>query len=367
MFEPLDDPNPPIPDAGSCARVIGRARRRRRRRRRRVAVSATGAVAVGVLAVAGFFVTEARRLDQVARVDVATQPSAVPGVQTILVVGTDRGLTPDGATVAADSIALVRIDGNAHTASVLGVPRDLLVANTASGVPTKVDDVFRTRGPSGLVASIHQSLGLEINHYVQVDPAGFEALVDANGGVKLRASVALRDSRSGLQIDRGACTTLDGAMALALARSRYLEIDAGGGWVPLSPVQNDVDRMSRDRILGEAVLDAIRAVDGTDPRAVDHLVDTFVDHVTVDDGLERDDLIGLVRAVRHVPSATLRTSWLPVKRASVGGVSALALGTGWQTAVADFAAGDAPSSTVPTQAIQGAPRRPASQPIVAPC
>ncbi len=367
MFEPLDDPNPPIPEPGSCARVIGRARRRRRRRHRRVAATATGAVAVGVLAVAGFFVTEARRLDQVARVDVATQPSAVAGVQTILVVGTDQGLSPARTSVAADSIAAVRIDSHAHTASVLGVPRDLLVADTTSGVPTKVDDVFRTHGPSGLVASIHQSLGLDIDHYIQVDPAGFEALVDASGGVKLRASGALRDNRSGLHLDRGACTALDGATALALARSRYLEIDMGGGWVPLSPVQNDLDRMVRDRILGGAVLDAIHAVDGADPRAIDHLVDTVVDHVTVDDGLRRNDLIGLVRVVRHVPSASLRISWLPVKRASVGGASALTLGTGWQAAVADFTAGDAPSSTIPTQVDQDAPGRSTFEPILEPC
>lgn len=355
MFERLDDPNPPSPEPGSCARVIGRARRRRQRRHRRVAASATGAVAVGVLAVAGFFVTEGRRLDQVAHVDVATQPSAVPDVQTILVVGTDRGLAPGDVPAAADSIAAVRIDGSAHTATVLAIPRDLAITDASSGTPAKVSDLFRANGPAGLVTSIKAALGVEINHYIQVDPAGFEALIDSTGGLKLRSSAALRDTHSGLLLDGGSCTPLDGATALALARSRWTEIHDGSSWVPGD--QGDIGRMQRESVLGRALFASLQAANLHNPVAIDHLVDTFVSHVTVDSGLHRDDLIDLVRTVRTIPADAVTVTGLPVTIASQGPVSALGLADGWKSTVEKFAAGRAPSGVEAAPQVGGvAPR-----------
>lgn len=341
MFEHFDDPNPPSPDAEGCTRVVERARQRRRRRRRRVAVSATGFVAVGVLAVAGFFVTEARRLDSVNRVDVATRPGADPGVQTILVVGTDRSLNPT-AGAGADAIAVIRIDGAAHTASVLAIPRDLAIADSATGIPAKVSAIFRTRGASGLVSSIQDALDLDVSHYIQVDPAGFAALIDATGGVEVRSSASLRDRFSGLRLSGGTCTQLDGDAALALARSRYVEVDRGGRWEQDGLA--DIGRIQRENILGRALLESLQQADLADPVALDRLIDIFVAHGTVDAGLHRDDLISLVRTARSLPADQISTTWLPV---DVGqrpdGASSLALGSGWQAAVDGFVSGQAHS------------------------
>ncbi|HET8931690.1 MAG TPA: LCP family protein, partial [Acidimicrobiales bacterium] len=340
MFEHFDDPKPPSPDPEGCTRVVGRARQRRRRRRRRVAVSTTGFVAVGVLAVAGFFVTEARRLDSVNRVDVATQPSSEPGVQTILVVGTDRGVSSAmvGAGAGADAIAAIRIDGAAHTVSVLAIPRDLALADSATGNPATVSAIFRSRGPSGLISSIQDALRVDVSHYIQVDPAGFAALIDSTNGVEVRSSASLRDLRSGFRLPGGVCTQLDGESALALARSRFVEVDRGGRWEPDG--LSDIGRMQRENILGRALLDSLQRANLADPVSLDHLVDAFVDHVTVDAGLHRDDLIDLVRTVRSIPVGQISTAWLPL---DIGeqpdGATSFELGPDWQATVDEFTSG----------------------------
>lgn len=350
MFEHFDDPTPPNPDAEGCTRVVMRARQRRRRRRRRVAASTTGFVAVGVLAVAGFFVTEARRLDSVNRVDVATQPSTDPGVQTFLVVGTDRGVN---STAGADAIAAIRIDGATHSASVLAIPRDLTIADSATGDVAKVSAIFRSHGPSGLVSSIQDALGIDVSHYVQVDPAGFAALIDSTGGVEVRSSVSLRDLRSGLRITGGRCTQLDGDTALALARARSVEVERGGRWQ--ADGLSDIGRMQRENILGRALLDSLHHANLTDPVGLDHLVDAFVGHVTVDSGLRRDDLIAVVRTARSIPVGEISTAWLPVEDSErPDGASGLSLGAGWEATVDEFTSGQVPVG-VNTPQVAGMP------------
>lgn len=75
-----------------------------------------------------------------------------------------------------------------------------------------------------------QNLGIPINHYIEIDMNGFKNLVDAIGGIRLRFDYPVRDVRTGLDVPKAECITLDGVQARQYVRARYLEYFADGSW-----------------------------------------------------------------------------------------------------------------------------------------
>ena len=65
-------------------------------------------------------------------------------------------------------------------------------------------------GPQRLIDTIQQDFGIPINHYIEVDFAGFKGVVDAIGGVPMYFDTPMRDDNSGLNVTEAGCTTLDG-------------------------------------------------------------------------------------------------------------------------------------------------------------
>ncbi len=355
MFENLDDPNPP--DFGSERRtsVLVRARdRRRQRRRRRVRTSLAGGVAL-VAVVAGFAAYEGGRLNDVAKVRVGTRPATDSGVETILVVGTDRGIGV--GPPRADAIAAIRIDRARHRVTALRIPRDLEVGGRGTAGVRKLSGVLQDGGPAALVDAVHQDLGLDVQHLVMVDPAGMASLIDLVGGVRVKTSHDIRDGwfpgspspshasmplgGTGFTLTGGTCRTLDGADAVALARSRHLAVHINGKWV--EDGSGDLGRMQRQNELAVALLGSFDRVDVTSPSTLDHLVDVFVDHVTVDSGLGTSSLVDLARTLHGMQPGSVTATGLPVKTVMVprgeGAESGLELADGWQRVVSDFEAG----------------------------
>ena len=148
------------------------------------------------------------------------------GQRNILIVGTDsRENLPDDfegnfgkfSGSRTDVIMLVHfIPG--ERAQILSLPRDLKV--TIPGHETnRINAAFVFGGPELLVDTVKLNLDLAVNNYVEIDFAGFAALVDALGGVELTFDNPARDKKSGLDVDAGTQLLL-GPQALAYARSR---------------------------------------------------------------------------------------------------------------------------------------------------
>ncbi len=271
------------------------ARRRRRRRWPWVV-----AVVVLVTAVPGllFAVAAWGSWRDVERVELSGVLAGSPSGTNYLVVGTDSREGIDASTENAgvilgdgvagertDTIAVMRIDGNA--VSLLAIPRDLYVP-LDGGSPNRINAAFAFGGPEALVSTVQRELGIGIDHYLEVDLAGFLGLVDALGGITIDFPHPASDDRSGLAIDRAGPVGLDGADALAYVRSRrYTEmID---GQLVTDPT-SDLGRVERQQrflagVMAElgatrnpvTLLSALRAVSG---------------NVRVDDSL------GLVEAAR---------------------------------------------------------------------
>src|SRR5215203_1817451 len=207
------------------------------RLRRPPAAMALGlAVLIGAAGSVGIAVSAKGRSDDVERVDdvvaALEQPANEAPAENYLLVGSDsrEGIDPNDPNVGAigdpddvvnrrsDTIIILRREREGG-AALLSLPRDLWVPIAGTDDKGKINSAFN-EGPTRLAQTITEALGIPINHYVEVDFAGFQSLVDQMGGVQICTYVPAQDTHSGLRLEPG-CTNLNGSMALAYARSRY--------------------------------------------------------------------------------------------------------------------------------------------------
>jgi LCP family protein required for cell wall assembly len=140
---------------------------------------------------------------------------------------------------------------------LMSLPRDLWVEIAGTGESQRINSAYND-GPERLAATVSQSLGIPIHHYVEVDFDGFKEIVDEIGGVEVCVWNGARDLHSGLVLNPG-CQKLTGVMALAYARSRYYEEWDGTDWV-MDP-RADLGRIERQQhFIREAVGGALAAM-----------------------------------------------------------------------------------------------------------
>jgi len=142
-------------------------------------------------------------------------------------LGTDA--TEGGRT---DTIMLLQIDPNRERAALLSFPRDLLVTR-CDGSRGRINGAYGKGEETGvggaacLVETVTTFTGIPINHYVEVNFAGFIDVVDVLGGVTLYVEKpGIRDRYAGLDLAPG-CQRLDGAQALGFVRARRIDNDFG--------------------------------------------------------------------------------------------------------------------------------------------
>ena len=124
---------------------------------------------------------------------------------------------PTGEGGRSDTIMILRRDPD-NGASLLSIPRDLWVPIAGTGDDGKINWAY-IGGPRRLAETITQALGIPIHHYVEVDFAGFQRLVDEIGGVEICVEYAAEDTNSGLVLQPG-CQTLDGSDGPRLSHGR---------------------------------------------------------------------------------------------------------------------------------------------------
>ena len=101
---------------------------------------------------------------------------AVTG-QTILLIGSDHRATAAKHDARSDTMMLVRLSPRAKAVTVLSVPRDLKVTIPGKGT-AKLNAAYAYGGVPLTVKTLHQVLGIGIDHVIDVDFAGFRALVN---------------------------------------------------------------------------------------------------------------------------------------------------------------------------------------------
>jgi LCP family protein required for cell wall assembly len=166
--------------------------------------------------------------------------------------GTDEQI---GGENRADTIMLVHTDPQLEKAIIVSFPRDLEVNIPGHG-EDKINAAFEGGieggGPTLVANTVQDLTGLKIDHFLYVDLAGFEGVIDTMDGVDMCISGEnvntpgyveteeadgttaqiyykepghIVDPRTGLDIKPG-CQRLTSDQALAYVRTRHLKCDA---------------------------------------------------------------------------------------------------------------------------------------------
>ncbi len=118
--------------------------------------------------------------DVVAKAEKELRP-ALPGeAVNILLIGRDESVPGDPGR--SDTQILVRLDPDSKSISMLSVPRDLRVDIPGVGID-KMNAAYFHGGPALVVETFSTLTGLPVNHFVEVDFAGFWHAVNILGGV----------------------------------------------------------------------------------------------------------------------------------------------------------------------------------------
>ncbi len=247
-------------------------------------------------------------------------------------IGSDTDVTGN----RSDTIMILRRDKKTGEASLLSIPRDLLVTVPGHEKKRRINSAFND-GPDILVRTVQESLGIPIAHYVEINFVGFKHLVDALGGVQICFLFPTRDTNTGLNVITPGCQILDGVQALAYARSRHYEEFRDGEWK--EDPTSDLGRTTRQRDFVNRALRAALDRVKVDPFSAGRLIDAISKSIRVDSDL---DPIGAASSLRTAVDGGLGTYSLPVVGKTVDGQAVLLLGDGSQV-VLDFFAGRGPA------------------------
>ena len=256
--------------------------------------------------------------------DAGPMPSLAAGDGVYLIVGSDsrenlpddlnQGNFGDFAGARADVIILAQVvDGRRQ---LLSIPRDLRVEIPGQGV-NKVNAAYAFGGPDLLVDTVANATGIRPNHYLEVEFGGFAGIVGTRSAASSSTSPTRLETTSPGWSSSPGCRTVDGATALAYARSRSYEEFHDGEWVGQGG--GDIARAARRARCSTKIMAEASSPSGM---ARSPLVVTAVgSHLTADSGLTLFDLAGTGWAMRS--AGVTESMTLPVVGAEEGGVSYL--------------------------------------------
>ena len=186
---------------------------------------------------------------------------APDGATDILLVGSDSRTDAQGNPLSqeelaslnagaeegehnTDTIMVIRVPNDGSSATAVSIPRDTYVkddelgnmkingafaahaAERRSELEAEGADEQRTAreelaaGREGLVTTVAELTGIEVDHYAEIGLLGFVLLTDAVGGVDVCLNEPVQDEFSGADFPAGR-QTLDGVDALKFVRQRH--------------------------------------------------------------------------------------------------------------------------------------------------
>jgi polyisoprenyl-teichoic acid--peptidoglycan teichoic acid transferase len=162
-----------------------------------------GTVATGALLEVKSF-TDALRLSPPLKLGnvLATANPGAP--QTLLLIGSDQraqGAIDASSPPHSDTMILVRLDPNQPDTTLLSIPRDLKVTihpDRGRPVTEKVNAAYSIGGARLTVKTVTQVLGIPINHVIDINFAGFKALVNYLGCIYTQVDRRYYHSNIGL-------------------------------------------------------------------------------------------------------------------------------------------------------------------------
>ncbi|MGW1132662.1 LCP family protein [Streptomyces griseoluteus] len=249
------------------------------------------------------------------------RPAKLPtSGQNVLVLGSDSRAganaalhTGQVAGARSDTALVIHIPEGRKQAVAVSIPRDTLVTrpecvkDDGTKLPqanrVMFNSVYSSAGPACVVKTVEKMSGVRLDHFVEIDFAGFKGLVDAIGGVPVTVDRDIHDSSSGLDLAAGT-HRLDGTQALQFVRTRH---GIGDG--------SDLGRIGMQQKFLMALLAEIKKQDlmGSPTKAY-AVADDLTTALTTDSGLASlTKLAEFSRSMNGVDTSTMETIMLPVQ------------------------------------------------------
>ncbi len=250
------------------------------------------------------------------------------GDENYLIVGTDTragvnadmgaGNATDTEGARADTAMLVHIPKNRSRVVVVSFPRDLDVTRPVcsgwdnekaaytdqkfpSAMGDKLNAVYALGGPKCLVDVVRKMSGLTIGHFIGIDFAGFEAMVDQIGGVEVCSTKPIIDGVLGPVLETSGKQRVSGETALNYVRARHV----------IGEERSDYDRINRQqRFLASLLRGALSSKVLLDPGKLNGFIQEFSKHTFVDK-VTPQDLLLLGRSLQKMDAGAVTFLTIP--------------------------------------------------------
>jgi LCP family protein required for cell wall assembly len=244
------------------------------------------------------------------------RPKKLSRAMNILVIGSDSRAgenavygTTQGAR--ADTTMLLHLSPGGDEAIGMSFPRDLMVNIPAcrqarSGPATAprfgmINSAFSLAGASCTWKTIEALTQIHIDHYVEIDFAGFKRVVDALGGVEICLPHAVNDPKAKLDLPAGR-QTVRGDAALGYVRTRTGGLGNG----------SDLSRIERQKKFMAAVVQKATSTDLlTDPAALVRVLDAATKSITTDRDFSVRDMRRLASGLKGMDAGGVRFVTVP--------------------------------------------------------
>jgi LCP family protein required for cell wall assembly len=210
----------------------------------------------------------------------------------------------------ADTVILAHLYGDSDQAQLVSFPRDSWVqipeytdpktGEVVEAHEGKLNSSFFEGGPPLLIQTISQLTGLYVDHYMQVDFDGFQAIVNKLDGVEVCLPKAAKEKDSGIDLPAGR-SVIKGDQALAFVRQRK--------GLP----NGDIDRIKRQQqFIGAIVRKVLSAGTLLNPARINGVISVGTESLQVDNGLSFGDLQELALRFRSFDAGGVIFTTVPI-------------------------------------------------------
>ena len=134
---------------------------------------------------------------------------------SILMMGVDQR---ENETGRSDSLILFTLKTKQKSMKMTSIPRDSYTEIVGKGKKDKINHAYAFGGINMAVKTVENFLNIPVDHYIEVNMAGFKDIVDAVGGVDVNNDLDFQYEN--IHFEKGNIH-LDGTKALHYSRMRY--------------------------------------------------------------------------------------------------------------------------------------------------
>jgi LCP family protein required for cell wall assembly len=213
----------------------------------------------------------------------------------------------------SDTMILLHISPKRNGATLVSFPRDSMVPiircgndgqghtgqQEQPGTLERLNETFSSGGAPCTWKTVEFLTGIHIDHFVQIDFTGFQAMVNAVGGVNVCLPTAIQDPKSHLNLTAGR-HHVSGAQALAFVRERHIGLGS------------DLQRIQRQQFFMAALLQAATSSHVlSDPARVLSLANAITHSLSTDSGLAVTTMVQIANSMRGLHAGNVSLVSVP--------------------------------------------------------